>query len=249
MSNFDEYDDSNKRYNFQEQEAIAFSYFNATNLTGEVKSKAIPGSGIESHYFAQVFEGGNSVIVDSHGNSLFAKNGITPKSHLEAFMKGKRTRAPYFNSPQTEQKSVPKQEPVKASKPAQKRPQQQTNDDKYRIDPKTGIKYKQLPGASKELVDASKKDPKSITLDVMMRTTEIDNDFDLDDLAKTADLFMGHLRVPVSKEEQAALKQERIDRQRAKEQARQAALSAVEAKEGKEQQEVTEDSFTSNLKF
>jgi len=241
-NDFDEYEEVQNRkvYSYSEQEKIAHSYFNATGLQGEVKSKVIPVSNVKATYFAQTFQGGNSVIVDSNGDSLFAKNGISPQSHLEAFLQGKRTKAPYFKTQQ--ENNSPVRKPVREDTNASSR----GSNNEYAVDPKTGKRYKKLPGAPSEAIKAHEANKKSgLTLDQARKMIPVDEDFDIDDLTSTAELFMSHLRVPPNKEEIAELKKERENRMK-RVRAEQKAMFEKEAAEDKKRAEAA---FNTDLEY
>jgi len=88
-------------------------------------------------------------------------------------------------------------------------------------DAKTGKRYKRLPQASREAVRAYKGTKGAgFTLDEMKRFVGFQENFDIDDLNGTAELFMPpRLRTPPSKEEQEAIlrrKAQLAEEQRAK---------------------------------
>lgn len=88
-------------------------------------------------------------------------------------------------------------------------------DDGWRVDPKTGKRYKQLKMSSKEAIAASRKNKNSgLTLEQARQLIAEEEDFDVDDLNGAANTFLAHLRVPPNKEELEKLKQERIKKMR-----------------------------------
>jgi len=94
-------------------------------------------------------------------------------------------------------------------------------DGDWAIDPATGKRYKRLPQASREAIRAYKGTKGAgFTLDEMKRFVGFQENFDIDDLNGTAELFMPpRLRTPPSKEEQEAIlrrKAELAEEQRAK---------------------------------
>lgn len=96
------------------------------------------------------------------------------------------------------------------------------------IDPKTGKKYKKLNSSPKELVNSFKKNGKVSLNEVMKYVDEIDKDFNVDDLNSSAEIFMAHLRVPVSDEERAEniRKRKELQTKQDNEYAKQAAVLA-----------------------
>jgi len=116
------------------------------------------------------------------------------------------------------------------------------------VDPKTGERYQQLPQASREAIRAYKGTKGAgFTLDEMKRFVGTQPDFDIDDLNGTAQIFMAHLRIPPSKEEQEAIlrrKAELAEEQRAK---RAEMDQELNAKEGI-LEDPDEDPFAENQK-
>ena len=93
------------------------------------------------------------------------------------------------------------------------------SDDSWRVDPKTGKKYKLMPGF-KNIDKMTKSSIKNIaangaSMETLRTLVDEDPDFSLDDLNGSADTFLSHLRVPPDKEEQAKLIAERKARQEA----------------------------------
>lgn len=87
------------------------------------------------------------------------------------------------------------------------------SNDEYTIDPVTGVKYKKLPAASKDVIRADKK---SGGLGIeQLRNMIPEADFDLNDLDGAANSFLAHLRVPPDKEEMKRLREEKIARAKA----------------------------------
>lgn len=87
------------------------------------------------------------------------------------------------------------------------------SNDEYAIDPVTGVKYKKLPAASKDVIRADKK---SGGLGIeQLRNMIPEADFDLNDLDGAANSFLAHLRVPPDKEEMKRLREEKIARAKA----------------------------------
>lgn len=79
----------------------------------------------------------------------------------------------------------------------------------WAIDQKTGKKYRLLPAASEEMLKASKSNGGFLSKEQLERMHKTVDDFDVNDLNSAAELFMGHLRVPMSDEERDAYKKER----------------------------------------
>lgn len=110
-----------------------------------------------------------------------------------------------------------KKAPRKAQRPAERNtaPQQEqgTEESPWKVDPKTGKRYKMLPGIDHNVIrDARKSGAKSFSLEQLQEHVNNDPDFDGDDLNKSAEIFMAHLRVPPNKEEQERLRQEKRER-------------------------------------
>lgn len=108
---------------------------------------------------------------------------------------------------------------TKPSSPAPSKPVSKKSDpeedDGWRVDPKTGKRYKQLRMSSKEAIAASKKNKNSgLTLEQARQLIAEEEDFDADDLNSAANTFLAHLRVPPSKDELEKLRQERIKKMR-----------------------------------
>lgn len=82
----------------------------------------------------------------------------------------------------------------------------------WTIDAKTGKKYKKLAANSPEAVAAGKK-TSGFSLDQLMRYTQDDPDFKLEDLNGSAEMFLAHLRVPLPKEEIEAARRAQAARQ------------------------------------
>lgn len=92
---------------------------------------------------------------------------------------------------------------------ARTEPQEAAEDDGWRIDKKTGKRYKLLAAATPEMIKANKSNHNSgLGIDEARKLIPLDKDFDVDDLDSAADIFMSHLRVPPSKDE---LRQARDD--------------------------------------
>ena len=78
---------------------------------------------------------------------------------------------------------------------------------KYYTDKKTGIEYEVLPGSDKEAMKAYKSSKGAgLTLEEMMRYTELADDFSGVDLRSDAERFLPHLQVPITKEEREKAK-------------------------------------------
>lgn len=78
---------------------------------------------------------------------------------------------------------------------------------KYYTDKKTGVEYEVLPGSDKEAMKAYKSSKGAgLTLEEMMRYTEIADDFSGVDLRSNAERFLPHLQVPITKEEREKAK-------------------------------------------
>lgn len=107
---------------------------------------------------------------------------------------------------------------IKADKTEEKSTEQPKVEDGYAIDPKTGVKYRVLPGIKEEAAQAfnklSEEELKNFTFSSLRNMVEEVEDFDIDDLNSTANDFLGHLRIPPNKEEQARLREERIRRKK-----------------------------------
>lgn len=88
-------------------------------------------------------------------------------------------------------------------------------DDRWRVDPRTGKRYKVLKQSSKEAIAASKRNKNGgLTLEQARQLIEDEEDFDADDLNKSAETFLAHLRVPPNRDELEQLKAERVKRMR-----------------------------------
>lgn len=87
----------------------------------------------------------------------------------------------------------------------------------YTRDEETGKIYKELEGYKPGVMKHSAKVIKSggFTLDQLRKVTSVDPDFNLDDLNGSADTFLAHLRVPLDKEAQARLREERAKKEKA----------------------------------
>jgi len=94
-----------------------------------------------------------------------------------------------------------------------------TEDSEWRIDPKTGKRYKDLPGFKKGVMGSKATITRGAKggfgADDLRTMLEDVPDFNMDDLNGTAEMFMAHLRVPPDKEEQKRLAAERAERQKA----------------------------------
>lgn len=78
---------------------------------------------------------------------------------------------------------------------------------KYYTDKKTGIEYEVLPGSDKEAVKVYKASKGAgLTLEEMMRYTELADDFSGVDLRGAAERFLPHIQVPITKEEREEAK-------------------------------------------
>jgi hypothetical protein len=80
------------------------------------------------------------------------------------------------------------------------------------VDAATGKRYKKVPGVTREAIVAHRKSPNGLSVEELLKYSQFDEDFNLDDLTGTAEVFLAHLRVPPSKEEQERLRQERAER-------------------------------------
>lgn len=84
------------------------------------------------------------------------------------------------------------------------------DDSEYGYDPKTKLKYKKFHRAPKEALQANKDNGRGgLTLEQLMRYTEEEEGFDLDDLNSSAQLFLPHLRVAPSREEVLQMRKDR----------------------------------------
>lgn len=102
-------------------------------------------------------------------------------------------------------------QPVSRPKPPQ-RAAESVSQDGWVVDPKTGKRYKPLAGNDPSLVSAMNRTEnrgKHVPLETLRETYSVDPDFDLDDLSKTAETFMAHLRVPPNREEMQRIIEER----------------------------------------
>lgn len=97
--------------------------------------------------------------------------------------------------------------------PTKEVPKSREEDRGWRVDPKTGKKYKVLAKNSPDAVKSA-KNGEGLTLDQLFKYTEDDPDFNLDDLNGSAETFLAHLRVPPSPEELKKLRAEREARLR-----------------------------------
>lgn len=79
----------------------------------------------------------------------------------------------------------------------------------YAVDPVTGIRYKKLPAATREILRADKKSG-GLSIEQMRTMIGEAEDFNLDDLNGAADMFLGHLRIAPDKEEIQRLRDEKI---------------------------------------
>lgn len=105
--------------------------------------------------------------------------------------------------------------PVSAVKNSSTPVNPEETDDRWRIDPRTGKRYKVLKQSSKEAIAASKRNKNGgLTLEQARQLIEEEEDFDVDDLNKSAETFMAHLRVPPNREELEQLRAERVARMR-----------------------------------
>lgn len=131
--------------------------------------------------------------------------------------------------PQKPQRVNSPTQPRQAAQAPRKRPQRAPEpvaepepvDDGWKVDKKTGKRYKSLTASPKEAISANKKNKGGgLTLDQMSRFTEIDEDFGSidsfsgNDLDSVAAMFLPHLQVPPDKREIAQLKEARIKRAR-----------------------------------
>lgn len=124
--------------------------------------------------------------------------------------------------PAPTEESLPEIPETRASEPSSDRTPPRSaerTEEGFSIDPKTGKKYKELPGFKPGVLEnkAAVKIAKTVgmTLTQLRATTEMDPDFNLDDLNGSANLFLPHLRVPPNKEEQMRLREEKAKRQQA----------------------------------
>lgn len=80
----------------------------------------------------------------------------------------------------------------------------------WRTDPKTGKRYKVMAGLDSAFLKAAKRSGATdMSLEQLMENVKADPDFDGDDLNKSAETFMAHLRVPPSKKEKVKLQREK----------------------------------------
>jgi hypothetical protein len=118
------------------------------------------------------------------------------------------------SEPTPTQRSVPKAPAEPKAAPA---PQDEILDDGWVIDVETGKRFKQLKGYKRGVMKHSTAVIKAggLTLDQLRTAVDEEPDFDLDNLNGAANTFLSHLRVPLDKEEQKRLREERAKRQRA----------------------------------
>lgn len=104
------------------------------------------------------------------------------------------------------------------------------------IDPKTGKKYKKLLGAPPEAIRVGRKG--GLSKEQLEAITVFDEDFDIDDLNSTAEMFLAHLRVPPDKEEQKRLLEEKKKKRRASDAAYKAAQEFLDQKDKEREEKI-----------
>lgn len=117
------------------------------------------------------------------------------------------------------QESSQRQEPVRprnSQKTVNPEPSVAKNqDDKYSVDPKTGLRYKSLPMTPKEVISAERRTKGGLTFNQMLKILPLDEDFekinpfDGGDLDDAAGIFLPHLRLAPTKRELEELNRER----------------------------------------
>lgn len=115
--------------------------------------------------------------------------------------------------------SLPSKAQEKASSTAPPAPGKQSPaDEGWRVDPKTGKRYKQLPGYKPGVMESKRAIANvakgNVSITQIRAMVDEEQDFNLDDLNGSADTFLSHLRVPPDKEEMKRLLAERAERQK-----------------------------------
>ena len=117
----------------------------------------------------------------------------------------------------------------------------QVNGKIFKVDPKTGKKYEVLPASRLDAVKNFKNQKGGPGLDFLRKSVEEVDDIDLDKLNEEADRFLAHLRVPPDKDEIARLREEKIRRQRAQDQAYEHEVEEMNEKDQEEIRKVLGD--------
>jgi len=109
----------------------------------------------------------------------------------------------------------------------------------WAIDPKTGKKYKKLAGAPADAIKNGRKS--GLSKEQLEAITVFDDDFNLDDLNASANIFMAHLRVPPDKDEQKRLAEDRVKKRRASDAAYKAAQEFLDEKDKAREEKAEEN--------
>lgn len=130
-----------------------------------------------------------------------------------------------INSPELSDRSEQRQEARPSSQKKKERPKVTSSPKEspspkpdipegYARDERTGVVYKKLPETNPELVDAYKRSKGAITKGDLLRHGGELADIKLNNLNASADEFLAHLRVPVSKEEMEEARRVHAERAR-----------------------------------
>lgn len=150
------------------------------------------------------------------------------RDEFEEFQRWKREREAEAAQAAPRTRTQPARTSTRAERPVPVESQLQNHDEleatddggQWRVDPKTGKRYKTLTSTPKEAISAYRKTKGAgFSLSEMRSFVSVEDGFDIDDLNGAAETFMAHLRVPPSKEEREEIlrtKAELVRKQKAK---------------------------------